>query len=664
MSILAEDDRLSYRVAFLLALVALLAVPVHALRILAALVILCFLPAAPFAARTGLSFVSAFGITVVLSPVLVALPVLGVMSLDLPLDMAVWAIVGIAMAQFLVYGTQGGLSVRRSDRRLLFALGAVLAVAAFLTLWLPATETAWRFREDSWFHAAVFNRLDGHGLPAVDPYFSPLHLQYMYIYHVLLLAVSKLTGSGPFTAMIVTNFMALVGCVFGFAFLAGRFTQNGAARWLGTCLFVLGMNGLFYLFVPARIARTFLGETAGSAALERSSALTPAGYETAARLLSVENNQFLLLEKFMVGTALPMTIGVVCVVLGLIATSRRGGWSWLSLLLYAVGLGGLLFQHVIVGITVVAAVTVTIVLSLLSRGGRAGPVWWQIALTALVAAVAIPYLLSIRPANGVLDAVGFEIGMGQVVGILAGVLPALVPAAWYVLRGESLGRTGGGPSASGLLAAWAAVVWLLATTVDLPTDTEILFVFPLYAALSGLAVGTFDRALTTRWHRPAVIVYAYVLLCTVPVNATFFVTAFRDDSRFVVTLPEESLYDWITKFSRKDALFLEADDTVRIPVLAARDLYWGAERYAQNWRYPEAEVTARRALRDAVFGTGPIPEHVFRHAASLDRPLYVVLRDVHADGAAQFQRISQHPRLSGKFMNDRIVVFEVNLKGL
>jgi hypothetical protein len=110
-------------------------------------------------------------------------------------------------------------------------------------------------------------------------------------------------------------------------------------------------------------------------------------------------------------------------------------------------------------------------------------------------------------------------------------------------------------------------------------------------------------------------------------------------------------------------LYLEADDIVRIPVLAARDLYWGSEKYARLWRYPETEVTARRALRDAVFGDGEIPNELFRHAASLNRPLYVVLRDVHTDGGEQFKRISQHPRLTGKFMNDSIVVFEVDLRG-
>jgi hypothetical protein len=668
MSILAEDDRLSYRVLFLLAVVVLLALPVPVLRIFGTLVILCYLPAAPFAARTGLSFVSALGITVVLSPVLIALPVMAVISLNLPVEMAVWAIIGIAMAQFLVYGTQGGMSVKPADRKLLLAMLALLALCAFLCLWLPSTNSMWRYRADSWFHAAVLNRLAGHSLPAVDPYFSPLRLQYTYFYHVLLLVVSTLTGLNPFFTMIVTNFIALAGCLFGFSFLAGRFTQSGIVRWLGTCLFVFGMNGLFYIFFPIRITRAFLGETSGIAILEHSFTLSPPGLETATRFLSIENNQFMFLEKFMLGTALTLTLGLVCVVLALIVMSRRGGWSWISLFLYAIGICGVLFLHLVIGITMVVATVITIVVSLIFRGPQSGKEHYyqmllQGAITVGAVAMSFPYIRSIQPDSGVGGVFGFALQTQQVIGALACALPVLVPSVWFLFRGEYAVRPGGGLSASGAIAVWASVFVLAAVVIDLPARGEILFSFPLHIALSALAVGALDHWMTRGTYRRALVTWIYVLLCTVPLNTVFFTSAFRDKSEFVITRTESSLYNWIKKFSPKEALYLEADDIVRIPVLAARDLYWGSEKYARLWRYPETEVTARRALRDAVFGDGEIPNELFRHAASLNRPLYVVLRDVHTDGGEQFKRISQHPRLTGKFMNDSIVVFEVDLRG-
>ena len=45
---LTEEDRLSYRIAFSVVVVGLLAVPFTPVRLFAALVILCYLPAAPF----------------------------------------------------------------------------------------------------------------------------------------------------------------------------------------------------------------------------------------------------------------------------------------------------------------------------------------------------------------------------------------------------------------------------------------------------------------------------------------------------------------------------------------------------------------------------------------------------------------------------------------
>ncbi len=618
MSILAEDDRLSYRVIFLLAVVVLLALPVPPLRVLGTLIILCYLPAAPFAARTGLSFVSTLGIAVVLSPVLIALPVMAVMSLNLPVEMAVWAIIGIAMAQFLVYGTQGGMSVKPADRKLLFALLALLALCAFLCLWLPSTNSMWRFRADSWFHAAVLNRLTGLGLPAVDPYFSPLRLQYTYFYHVFLLIVSTLSGLNPFFTMIFTNFIALAGCVFGFGFLAGRFTQSKIVRWLSTCLFVFGMNGF--------------------------------------------------LEKFMVGTALPLTLGLVCVVLALIVMSRRGGWSWISLFLYAIGISGVLFLHLVIGVSMVVATFVTIVVSLVFRGQHRGrEQYYQIllqgAITIGAVAVAFPYLRGIQPDSGAGDLFGFAIQTQQLVGVLVCALPVLIPAVWFLLRGEYAAHPNGGLSAPGAIAVWASVCLLAAVVIDLPARGEILFSFPLHIALSALAVGALDYWMMRGTYRRTMITGIYVLLCTIPLNAVFFASAFRDRSEFVITRTESSLYDWIKKFSDEEALFLEAADIVRIPVLAARDLYWGSEKYARLWKYPKSEVENRRALRDAIFGDGEIPNELFRHAASLERPLFVVLRNVHADGGEQFKRIAQHPRLTGKFMNDSIVVFEVDLRG-
>jgi hypothetical protein len=62
---------------------------------------------------------------------------------------------------------------------------------------------------DSWFHAAVTQKLLRDGLPVTDPYFAGLRLQYMYFYHVILAACVSLTHIDALHAMIVVNAIAL-----------------------------------------------------------------------------------------------------------------------------------------------------------------------------------------------------------------------------------------------------------------------------------------------------------------------------------------------------------------------------------------------------------------------------------------------------------------------
>ena len=151
MAILTEEDRLSYRIVFLIAVVALLAIPVTALRLFAASVILCYLPAAPFAARAGLPALSAVALAVTVSPIMVALPVMAVMHLGLPVDTAVWAIVGIVMAQFLVYGTQRALTTSTPAR---LSMAAAARVRAGLSPGVGFTSTL--TTKSSVLRAAIF----------------------------------------------------------------------------------------------------------------------------------------------------------------------------------------------------------------------------------------------------------------------------------------------------------------------------------------------------------------------------------------------------------------------------------------------------------------------------------------------------------------------------
>jgi hypothetical protein len=444
----------------------------------------------------------------------------------------------------------------------------------------------------------------------------------------------------------------------------GLFARRSAARVLAVILCVFGMNGLFYLFFPIRFARAYLGETTGADILRHFFTLDPAGHEAAVRFLSVEGNQFMFLDKFMLGTAFSLTLGMTCVVLALFISMRAGRWNWMLSFFYAASLSGIMYLHLIMGVTVAAATAGTmLVLALTGPRGRTEDgdltLGRQAAITALALAVTIPYIVSIMPHHGGDRAVRLALQQHQIIGIIAGVLAVLIPAAWYLarLRREGPGARGRGLSPAGVIGLWAAFILLEAFVIDLPTINERKFAYPLHLALAALAAGALDRWLAAgaRGRRATV---AYVLLCTVPVTAVYFGSAFADRNSFSISDSERSVYEWIEKTTDEGALFLEADDIVRVPVLAARDQYWGTEEYALNWSYPESELTPRRALRDAVFGDRVLDEEVLAHVRGLNRPLYVVLRNIHADGGKQFKKLSGSPYLDGKYMTESIAVFE------
>ena len=666
MALLDSDDRFYRRLVFLIAVVIFLSIPVTMVRIIGALVLICYLPAAPFATRSGLPFLPALAFAVTASPVMFALPVLVTVMLGLPTATAIWAIVAIAMAQYLIFGAGESSPGFDSQRRLVFCLAGVLAVAAILALWLPATNTWWRYREESWFNAAVFNRIANHGLPVIDPYFTPMRFQDLYFYHIILTCVSTLTGMGPFGAMIFVNFLALSGFVLGFNFLAGVFTRKTFPRTLGVVLGLFGMNGLFYCFFPMRVARAYLGETTGADLLRRFFSLHPLNHDTASRFVSIEGNQFMFLDKFMIGTSFSLTLGLVCVLIGLVAWSRREDWNRLLSFFYIAGIAGVMYLHLVIGVTVLVATLGVVLVRMLPRtrsDGGSLRIWRQASLTIAGGVIAVPYVASVVSHHGDARAVGFAFQIRHIIGILSCILPALIPAAWHAARrgGERPLDAEGRLTALGAVLVWTGVAAVLALIIDLPTNHESQFSFLLYVPLAALAAGGL-AGWADAGRRGVVMAATYVAVCTVPLSAVYFAGAFRDQSRIAYAPQESFLYDWVRTSTTADAVFLEDDDVVRIPVLSARDQYWGTEALAKTWSYPPEELSRRRSLRESVFrGQGPTPEEVLPIDA-LDRPFYIVLRDIRGSNLETFKRFSANPLLTGGFLTGDIAVFRVELK--
>jgi hypothetical protein len=660
-----------YRLALSLLVIVLLAIPWAGTRVAGAFFAIGVLPGLAVAPRRS-SIDALLGLGAALSPVLFGAFALGAMFAGIQVNGAAWIAAAAGLLLFVAWG--GGAPVgSKDDRRALRLAFGLVALAAVMAFALPLSELWWRAREDSWFHAAVAGKLARDGLPVTDPYFAGLRLQYMYFYHAILAACAALARIDYLHAMILVNATALLSCAVAFHALSGLFSRRAGPRVLGTCVWLFAMNGWFYLFFPLRLARALAGQTHGPELLRRFFPWSPSGHETAMSLVSVEGNQFMFLDKFMVGTAFSLTLGLAASLLFLLLSARRGRWSGRSDLAFVLSLAGATLFHPMIGITlaVVTALVLALLLLIRAQPAAGGPSYGRLAgWIALALAATLPYVRSVMPREGTGGAsAGFAFQPAVAVGLLSDILPALVFAMLFFRRAGSHRDTpetlGARPfadlslSASGMLAAWGLLVLVFALAVDLTTNNETKFAYLALLPLAVFAVGGFERAWDSRRARRAALLA--VASASLPLHVLYFHHAVRDASVFAVSEQERAVYNWIGKSTPRNAVFIEENDLVRVPVLASRDLYWGNEVYARNWGYPRAEMEARRRLRDAVFSKEGPGEVDIMQLRALGRRVFVIYRMKENDLINAHERFRDTRKFRGRFATTEVAVWEVVL---
>ena len=662
-------DRIAHRAVIAAVVFGALWLPWTPARVLATFFVAGVIPGLGLVSRSRLWFEGALGAGTALSPVVLTALMLVALFAGLNVHDAARIASAAGLVVFVVLGN-GLIRVERDDRRVLAGIGFLALIAAALAFILPLSETWWRVRDDSWFHAAVADKLTRDGLPLFDPYFAGLRIQYMYAYHALIAACSSLAGIEFFHAMILVNAIALMSAVLAFQALAKEFSRRVGPRVLGVALLIFGMNGWFYLSYPIRLARALFGQTQGLETLRTMMPLTPPGHATAITLLSVDGNQFMFLDKFMLGTAISLTFSLIATLLLLLVRARRGDWCVRYDVAFVLSMAGAILFHSVVGFAaaIATAVVLALLLTVRSKPSPGGPSYARVLAWVLIAiALVLPYIRSLVPPDGGAAGVSFALQMSQVVGLLFAVLPALVLTIVFVRAAtrDTPAVLGSRPfaelslSATGIVLTWTTIIALIAVTVDLVTNNETKFAFLLVIPLSALAVGGIDRLWDSpRGRRFAVIA---VLSATIPLSAIYFSHAFRDSSTFEINDAERAVYAWIEKQAPADVVVLEENDNVRVPVLASRDVYWGTETYARNWGYAGGEMAARRQLRDAIFSVnGPSTADLIRLRA-LRRPVFVVYRSHPDDIIDAHERFERHPRFHGRFATPKIAVWELQL---
>ena len=130
---------------------------------------------------------------------------------------------------------------------------------------------------------------------------------------------------------------------------------------------------------------------------------SPNGHATAMSLISVEGNQFMFLDKFMLGTAFSLTFSLAASMLFLLLSARRGAWSIRHDAALFLCAAGAMLLHPMTGITLAAVTAAVLVLLLVVRSqtARGGPSYARLLVVLVAgAAVTIPYVRSVAPAAG------------------------------------------------------------------------------------------------------------------------------------------------------------------------------------------------------------------------------------------------------------------------
>src|SRR5262245_17142817 len=151
-------DRTAHRAVIAAALFGALWLPWTPARVLATFFVAGVIPGLALTSRSRLGFEGATGAGTSLSPVVFAVMVLAGLLAGMSVHTAALLASATGLALYVALGN-GLIRMENADRRSLAGVGILLIVAAALAFTLPLAETWWRVRDDSWFHAAVADKL-------------------------------------------------------------------------------------------------------------------------------------------------------------------------------------------------------------------------------------------------------------------------------------------------------------------------------------------------------------------------------------------------------------------------------------------------------------------------------------------------------------------------
>ena len=544
----------------------------------------------------------------------------------------------------------------RRDALILFVFAVALLV---LCCTLPFTREWWRIRSDAWFHGAVVAQIRDFGLPPEDPYFVGLPLQYMWFYHVMVATLSDALRVGAFGVMAVVNAHALVALVLAGYQFAAVLRPRFAHRFAATAALLLAFNAAFWIFLPVKLVKAFMGDVRGMEEVRRTFALTPLHYDTAYGFMNIYFNQEFFLDKFMVATAFGLALVFMTSAwagaIDYLQNGRRYG-----LTLVAASIIGMLGFHSLVGFVFLVGMVGGVAMLHLARRRVEG---YRVrrAVTAVTVAVACflamtPYLYQVMHSKEHEQVFPLDFSFRKIAGILI--------SSAFVIAVSMRAKSFWSDRAVGVrfLALATAAVTAFCFSIALPGpntyDKLGYFVFIPFSIAAGFAIA--DSVLARSGSARARVLAAWVLLFFVPVNAIAFVSCFGTPDAVVVTPAESRLSAWVRDHTPRDAIFIDDQDRVPLLVTGPRRYYWGTMAYAEQWGYPRGEMTRRHHVVEALYRDAEPDAQALDALASVEEPLFVVVRPEHAG-----RSVTRHPEWFEFVYQDRdIALARVNRDAL
>ncbi len=578
--------------------------------------------------------------SLVLSPVLTGLVAVLLLVLGQPVQNVLYVLVSMAAvvaaaAVSLDRAALGGVEV--SGRRLL-VLAGITAVFCLLTGYMPFTSEWWRVRSDAWFHIAVVEQIGDYGLPPEDPYFYGMPLQYMWVYHVLVMVLSRGMNITAGFVMALLNVQGLTGFITATFLLSWAFRKSYVHGLLSLFTAILGLNALFWVFEPIKLARVFTGDVTGMAELSRLVVLRPFDTYNVRKFLYIWYNQVFFLDKFIVMT--PFSLGLAFMASLWYGTVKRFSENrpFLVVLVFLVS-AGMFAYHTVVGVIMLASLGSALVFILLRfrRQDAAAARTAVVLLTAMVAGAVVlaPYLYQVMHGKESEQLLPVGLSFNRTVGIIISCALGLLLAAFQVkkLRAD---RTA--PARFFIVAAVFVFAYCLLIVLPGPNiiDKPPFFVFYPLSVAGGWTLAAWLRGKKTR-----TIVLAGVLL--LPVNVLAFVGYFNTHPKVMVTKWEQEAAGWVKENTNRDAVFLDGMNHDFLAVAGPRRLYFGRDAYASMWGYDGREMERRKRARDNLYSDEPLEDDTFTTLSRIKPDVYVIVREDQVS-AQNLLKFEQAPR--------------------